>query len=94
MDDVEIGGPLATPVVIDGESSNEFAWNFLVGVAFDLENNFMLDLGYRYVDLGDVESGDVIIASPLALNVGQTINDPLSGDLTAHELFVDLRYMF
>lgn len=94
MDDVEYGGPPASPVVIEGDTSSEFSWNVAVGVGFDLENDFMLDVGYRYIDLGDVESGDVIIASPLALNLGQIIAEPLTGELTAHEIFIDLRYMF
>ena len=47
-----------------------------------------LDIGYRYLWLGDAETGAVV------RTVGgvQTADDPTVEDITAHELRVGLRY--
>ena len=39
---------------IDGDKKNKdiFGWNLGLGVAYSFTKNFALDLGYRYVDLG------------------------------------------
>ncbi|MGN1393686.1 MAG: outer membrane protein [Succinivibrionaceae bacterium] len=39
------------------DDKSDFAYQFGVGVGYNLTNNFKMDLGYRYADLGDV-SGD------------------------------------
>ncbi|MHA1541178.1 MAG: outer membrane protein [Alphaproteobacteria bacterium] len=36
---------------VDGAS---FAWSFMGGLSFHLSNNLMLDFGYRYIDLGEM----------------------------------------
>lgn len=43
-----------------------------------------LDVGYRYIDLGDIQTGDIV------LDTGPV--DPQISDLKAHEIRVGLRY--
>lgn len=54
-----------------------FAWNLQAGVSFQISHNIALDVGYRYVDLGDAKSG-----GPVPFEVE---------DITAHEARVGLR---
>ena len=58
-----------------------FAWNVGAGVAYDITDNFAVDLGYRYVNLGyyevDLPEGDKVKNQP--------------GN---HEFMLGLRYTF
>jgi opacity protein-like surface antigen len=47
-----------------------------------------LDIGYRYVWMGDAETGAVV----RTVDGHQTADDPIVEDITAHELRVGLRY--
>jgi len=55
-----------------------FAWNVGGGVAWGLSESLALDLGYRYMDLGDTKN--TLSGAPVNLS------------LTAHELSLGLRF--
>ena len=57
-----------------------FAWNLGGGLAWSLNENLALDIGYRYMDLGKVET---------VTGAG----GPYNLSLTAHELSLGLRIM-
>jgi opacity protein-like surface antigen len=64
-----------------------FAWALMAGIAYDFTPNLALDVGYRYLNLGDVSS--------------DTLEDAGAGDgdfsydnLQAHEIRVGMRYTF
>jgi Opacity protein and related surface antigens len=63
------------------KTTDSFAWNLAAGCAYSLSDNWKLNAGYRYVDLGKVVWGS-----------GTT--QLTSDDLTAHEVTVGLRYQF
>jgi opacity protein-like surface antigen len=65
-------------VIVQGRDETDFAWQVMLGVARDLGRGTMLDLGYRYVDLGEAATAD----GPYSLRVR---------DITAHELKVGIR---
>ena len=49
-----------------------------------------VDLGYRYVDLGDGQTGDII-----AYTGANTVNNPMIFDsLTSHDIHIGVRYAF
>ena len=58
-----------------------FAWNVGAGVAYDITDNFAVDLGYRYVNLGYYE-----VDLPEG---GKIKNQPCN-----HEFMLGLRYTF
>lgn len=58
-----------------------FAWNVGAGVAYDITDNFAVDLGYRYVNLGYYE-----VDLPEG---GKVKNQPSN-----HEFMLGLRYTF
>jgi opacity protein-like surface antigen len=65
-------------------SSNDlnFAWNLGGGMAWSLNDSIALDMGYRYVDLGKADSGNVSI---------NNFTSTSSTDYTAHEVSLGLR---
>jgi opacity protein-like surface antigen len=72
------GGRLA------GESESSFAWAVMAGVGYQVSERAILDLGYRYIDLGDATSG-----------TGGGVTAPVRiHDLAAHEIKLGLRYHF
>jgi opacity protein-like surface antigen len=86
-------GPAAGLAVVDckwaadyqpceGDVSSSFAWQGMVGLGFQLKSDLMLDVSYRYRDLGDV--------TMKATKNGQVPQ----GQLRAHEPMIALKYLF
>ncbi len=75
----------ATAVPVTGDS-NKNQWNFayagMAGIAFPISHNMMVDVGYRYLNVGDVSTGGS--ASP-----AMTIKN-----VAAHEVRVGVRWSF
>jgi opacity protein-like surface antigen len=62
--------------------------NRLAGAGFQLSERVILDLGYRFIDMGKAQSGT-------SDSSGFTNNPPVRvDDLTAHEFKVGLRFHF
>ena len=64
------------------KTSTNFAWALHAGVSFDVSPQFVVDLAYRYAQLGDAQTGvafDAIGVSPSYSGV--QINDIVSNDL-------------
>lgn len=57
-----------------------FAYAFMGGVAWDFDENWKVDVGYRYANLGKINGVDVY-------------NLPVSRDLTSHQVRIGFRYM-
>jgi opacity protein-like surface antigen len=66
----------------DGTADN-FAWSLQTGVLFDVVDSFALELGYRYIALGDIK--------PDAVSTGDQVS--LEG-LEAHELVIGTVFKF
>jgi opacity protein-like surface antigen len=70
----------ANVTILPAHRQTEFAWQLMAGVSADVGSGILLDLGYRYVDLGSVNSSVPSIGHSLNLD-----------DLAAHEVRVGLR---
>lgn len=57
-----------------------FAYAFMGGVSYDIDENWKVDVGYRYLNLGNITGVD-------------RYNYPVSRDLTSHQVRVGFRYM-
>lgn len=70
-----------------GAEKVSFAWALMAGVGFQLTDRAILDIGYRYSDLGSATSshGDVAFAWNPRLAID---------DLRSHEVKIGLRYHF
>jgi opacity protein-like surface antigen len=75
-----------------GEDNGEwnFAWALYAGLGFEVTEAFTVELAYRYLDLGDGESGDLI-----AFDGTNLINNPMEfNGITSHDLKLGVRYTF
>ena len=62
------GSPISpTAVPVTGDSSKN-QWNFayagMAGIAFPISHNMMVDVGYRYLNVGDVSTGGSASPAP------------------------------
>lgn len=74
----------------DNVSKWNFAWALHAGLAYKVSRNFTVELAYRYVDLGNAESGDIY--NYLG---GNTIYNPMEfHHLTSHDIKLGLRFNF
>jgi opacity protein-like surface antigen len=76
-----VGGALVDRTIVETHTTNNLAWALMAGAAIDVGSGFKVDIGYRYIHLGDV----------------QTRWDAAAGirtnALRAHEVRVGARYM-
>lgn len=77
----------ASPNPQHGDTKADLAWSLMAGVGYQVTNNMILDVGYRFIDLGSAQSnqGDTV----------QAMNPKLVlDDMKAHEIKIGLRYHF
>lgn len=70
---------------------NSFAWALMAGIAMDINDRTKLDVGYRYLNLGqDIAATTAIIDCDCG-----TVGEPMKiEDLSSHEIRVGLRWQF
>jgi opacity protein-like surface antigen len=74
----------------DAASKWNFAWAIHAGLAYEVTKNFTVELAYRYVDLGDGQSGDIVTYTGQNL-----VNNPMHfRDLTSHDIKLGVRWSF
>lgn len=74
---------------VNSHTDTSFAWQLSAGTAVDIAHNLKLDVGYRYLDMGDAKTGDDLTVSGTPYT-GAT----LKGNLRASEVMAGLRYSF
>ena len=73
----------------DAATKTNFAWAFHAGVGYRVTPNVSIELAYRYINLGDAESGDLI-----RFDGFNEVNNPmLFKDITSHDLKLGVRWM-
>lgn len=87
VDEVYFTGNPALTNRIEGNRDVSFAWSVMAGVGYQISDRAVLDVGYRYIDMGSVKSGRVDSAG--FVNPAVDIDD-----IAAHEIKVGLRYHF
>lgn len=87
VDDVSFTDNPALVNQIHGDKDIAFAWALMAGVGYQLSHSTVLDLGYRYIDMGKATSE--------RSDTGGFVNPRVNiDDLDAHEFKVGLRYHF
>lgn len=72
---------------IEGDGNWNFAWALMAGVSYAVNQNLSVDLGYRYLNLGDAKTKGVTDS------FGQTTGLKYN-NIQAHEVRLGLRYQF
>jgi opacity protein-like surface antigen len=86
---IGVGG---TPAIAYAGAHDEwnFAWALYAGLGVEVTDAFTVEVAYRYLDLGDGETGDLI-----ASDGTNTINNPMVfNDITSHDIRLGFRYAF
>jgi opacity protein-like surface antigen len=82
---VPVGAILGTPTNLIGGTTNNFAWNAGFGVGIEVSKGTILDISYRYVDLGKLK-----LDTQNAL--GTTPGYSASAQLRANEIQFSFRF--
>ena len=69
----------------DDETSTALAWSLGAGRSRVLTNGWSVDFGYRYVDLGEADTG---------MSEFSPWDEHFEGELDTHEAIVGIRYSF
>jgi opacity protein-like surface antigen len=83
-------GPTPTMAYADAASKSNFAWALHAGLAYEVTKSFTVELAYRYTNLGNGITGDII-----AFDGTNTVNNPMHfKDITSHDVKFGVRWMF
>ena len=74
-------------------TKTNFAYAFMAGVAYDIAPNLKLDFGYRYVDMGRLQSGQINCYGGTSV-CGDNSREVQTYHLTAQDVRIGLRYAF
>jgi opacity protein-like surface antigen len=67
-----------------------FAWALYAGLGMEVTDAFTVELAYRYLNMGDAQSGNLI-----GYDGTDTIDNPMIfNDITSHDLKLGVRYTF
>lgn len=79
-------------IVVDGGNTTNFAWGVGAGAGIALTDRISLDLGYRYSDLGDFETGRNIVSATVP--AAFSLDKGWDGHYATHDILLGLRYKF
>jgi len=83
----DINTPTAGVAYANDHSKWDLAWAVYAGLAYEVTPNFTIELAYRYLDLGDAKSGDIIDFTGT-----NNINNPVTFKrITSHDLKFGVR---
>jgi opacity protein-like surface antigen len=85
--DPAFGAP--TMATANAASKSNLAWALHAGLAYEVTKSFTVELAYRYVNLGDGITGDII-----AYDGTNNFNNPMHfKDITSHDVKFGMRWM-
>jgi OmpA-OmpF porin, OOP family len=79
----------ATIANVSSHAFMDFAWGAGAGVAYAVAPNLLIDLSYKYLDLGEMHSGTTLSIGAARVNTSR-----MAGDLKAHTVMLGVRYEF
>lgn len=89
-DFTDVGVTVDSVAYGDDHDQWNFAWALYAGLAFDVTDAVTVELAYRYLDLGDGESGDLV-----AFDGTNLIDNPMEfNGITSHDIKLGVRYTF
>jgi opacity protein-like surface antigen len=87
---VDINVPQAGGGTGATDSKWNFAWALYAGFGYQISPNLTLDLAYRYVNLGDGQTQDIVNFD----GTNAVYNPMVFKDITSHDIMLGLRYSF
>jgi opacity protein-like surface antigen len=87
--DAGTDGLAPTMAFANAASKSNFAWALHAGLSYEVTKSFSVELAYRYLNLGDAVSGDIV-----AFDGTNLINNPMHfKDITSHDVKFGVRWM-
>jgi len=89
LSDLPIGGDqIASSAYAKDSSKWNLAWALQAGLAYEVHPGLTMELAYRYIHLGDAQSGDLI-----SYDGTNSINNPEKfKDLSSHDIKFGMRW--
>ncbi|MGE0563021.1 MAG: outer membrane protein [Pseudolabrys sp.] len=84
----DINTPNLGVAFADDASKWNFAWALHAGIGYKVTKNVVIELAYRYVNLGDAESGDIYTY----LGTNNVYNPMQFEKLTSHDIKLGVRF--
>ena len=86
----DVGERFGSVALGDEHDEWNLAWAVYAGLGFDVTNNFTMELAYRYLDMGDGASGNLV-----AYDGTDNFDNPMEfHDITSHDVKLGFRYKF
>lgn len=89
---VVFSNPNGAFATVNGNDHEGIAWSGTVGGTYTVIPHVEVDLSYRYIYAGRVNSGTTF--TDLTNGASQGLNDPISANLQIHQFGATLRYLF
>jgi len=84
----DVNAPNLGVAYANSHSQWEMAWALHAGLAYKINKNFTAELSYRYVNLGDFQSGDIITYTGV-----NAVNNPMMfNNVTSQDVRLSLRW--
>ena len=83
------GAPVSALAFAGSESKTNFAWALHAGLSYDITEYLKIEFAYRYLNLGDAETGTLVRRDFSGCNCVSMKFD----DIDSHDLKVGIRYM-
>ena len=74
---------------VTSHAVTQFAWGAGAGVAYAIRPGLLVDIGYKYLDLGEMHSGTTFLAGGVGVNTPRMV-----ADLKVHTVMAGLRWEF
>ncbi len=87
------GTPTSEKYYSESKKQTNFAWGLGGGVAYDVNDQFTVDLGYRYIDAGKVKINNINDQLGTLIN-GQPVNLSQKTKVKSNELLLEGRIKF
>lgn len=71
-------------------SDYEFAWALHAGLAYDVNERLTLEIAYRYLDMGDIQTGGLCVLP----SCNATLQPLQVTDMTSHDIKMGMRWNF
>ncbi|HWE73547.1 MAG TPA: OmpA family protein [Stellaceae bacterium] len=79
-----------TAITLTGSSRTNFAWGAGAGLAYAFTPNWAIDVAYKYLDLGRLQTGNRLTVAGAPFSISALRSD----DFTVHTVTVGFRYTF
>jgi opacity protein-like surface antigen len=89
---VVFSNPAGAFATVNGNDKEGLAWTATAGATYSLMKNIEIDLDYRYINAGKVNSGATF--TDLTNGVSQQLDSQISSHLQIHQFGATLRYLF